>query len=404
MSDKTTEKRRHRRYVKDVRLLAPLLDGPKPFEEILNLSSGYLRPLGLFKKTERKRLSLLKSERERLQGLIKRGWVICQGDKYSLTALGREEVDKRMSQLGETGTSIRKLLQPKTTSKVTTWVHWGLAAIKLPAALLSGSVGLLNDAIDTLLDGLSSLLVYFGIQLERERAVNVVLVILMLATGALTLYEAVRRFFVPFEPNVDWFTFLAALLSAFICLGLWAYQRYVGLRSGILALIIQSVDSRNHVIVAVSVTAGLIASVFRFPILDKVVGLGVALLIIKSAIELAVETIRSLGEDELDLSRFRFGIGAPFHRFLQRQLRLWMLDLVERQGVKTRQELLSQATQALDFNRIPAVQAMGVTQRQSHGDKLVENSLKEVLRRGWLHEESKLHVTQKGKRRLERWI
>lgn len=51
----------------------------------------------------------------------------------------------------------------------------GLAALKLPAGLLSGSVGLLNDATDTLLDGISSLLVYAGLRFDRERTVNVVL-------------------------------------------------------------------------------------------------------------------------------------------------------------------------------------------------------------------------------------
>jgi divalent metal cation (Fe/Co/Zn/Cd) transporter len=69
--------------------------------------------------------------------------------------------------------------------------------LKPPAALLSGSVGLLNDATDTLLYGFSSSVVYFGIRLHRERAVSLVLVIVMLATGVAMPYEAGRRFSVP---------------------------------------------------------------------------------------------------------------------------------------------------------------------------------------------------------------
>jgi len=68
-----------------------------------------------------------------------------------------------------------------------------------------------------------------------------VLLLLMGAIGLMALYEAIHRFFIPFEPQVDWFAFL------------------VGLRSGIMALIAPSVDSRKHVISAASVTAGLIA-------------------------------------------------------------------------------------------------------------------------------------------------
>jgi hypothetical protein len=354
--------------------------------------------------TERQAREQMASMRERLEELVERGWIACEGERYALTSLGREEVNKRLSQLGETGALIRKLLRPQTVSKVTLGVHWGLAALKLPAGLLSGSVGLLNDATDTLLDGLSSLLVYFGIRFDKERAANVVLVILMLATGGLTLYEAGRRFFVPLEPEVDWFAFLAATLSAFVCLALWAYQRYVGLRSGIMALITQSVDSRNHVIVAASVTAGLVASLLRFPMLDTLVGLGVALLILKSAVELAVETIRSLGEGEIDLSRFQLGIEAPFHRFLQAQLRDWMLYLVVKQGIETRAELVSRARQALDFNRIPAVRAMGLAQGQPHAAELIERSLAELLQRGWLTGEERLRVTDAGRKHLRRWL
>jgi hypothetical protein len=342
--------------------------------------------------------------RGRLEDLADRGWITHEGDRYALTSAGREEVNDSLSQLGEVGALIRGFMQPQTVAKVTTGVHWGLAALKLPAGLLSSSVGLLNDATDTLLDGLSSLLVYFGIRFDRERAANVVLVLLMLATGVLTLYQAGSRVLVPSEPEVDWFAFLAAILSALVCLALWAYQRHVGLRSGTIALITQSVDSRNHVIVAASVTAGLVASLLRFPMLDTAVGLGVALLILKSAIELAIETARSLGEEEIDLSRFQLGINAPLHRFLQSQLRDWMLYLVDRQGIRTRGELIARASQALDFNAIPAVQVMELAQGQPEANELIERSLAELFERGWLTGDGELHVTGAGRKRLRRWV
>jgi len=76
---------------------------------------------------------------------------------------------------------------------------------------------------------------------------------------------------VPFEPEVNCFTFLTATLPGLICLVLYVYQAFVGLRSGQLALITQSVDSRNHVIVAAGVTAGLVASLLQFGLLDTLV-------------------------------------------------------------------------------------------------------------------------------------
>jgi hypothetical protein len=403
MSKQRSADQRHGQYIRSVRVGATLLDGPRTFDEILDRSYAYLRPLGLFKLTQRQIRDQTTSVRERLQELQERGWITGEGERYALTPQGREEVNKRLAEFGQTGTVIRQLLRPQNASKVTLAVHWALAALKLPAALLSGSVGLLSDATDTLLDGFSSLLVYFGIRFHKERAVSVILVIVMLATGLVTLYEAGRRLFVFSEPQADWFAFLAAIVSALVCLALGAYQRYVGLRSGILALITQSVDSRNHVIVAASVTAGLVASLLRFPLLDTLVGLGVALLILKSGIELAVETIRSLGEEEVDLSRFQLGIEAPFHNFLQAQLRDWMLYLVDKQGITTRGELIARTSQALDFNDVPAVRAMALTEGESQVSDLVQRTLAELFQRGWLTGEERLSLTDAGRKRLERW-
>ena len=404
MSRQRSDDRRHREYVQYSRIAAALRDEPRTLEEISDHFYGYLRVLGLFKRTERQARNRAALVRERLEDLVARGWVVREGERYALTPQGREEVEKRLSELGETGTSVRKFSTPQTVPKVTLGIHLGLAALKLPAGLLSGSVGLLNDATDTLLDGISSLLVYAGLRFDRERAVNVVLVVFMLGTGALTSYEALRRFFVHSELQVDWYTFLAAILSAFICLVLWAYQRYVGLRSGSIALITQSVDSRNHIIVAVSVTAGLVASLLRFPLLDTLVGLTVALLILKSAVELAIEAIRFRGEEEADLSRYEFGIAVQFERFRQAQLRDWMLYLVEKQGIQTRAELVARGCQALDFNRIPALQAMELVKHQAPARKMVDQGLAELFERGWLTEEKQLSCTDAGRKHLRRWV
>jgi hypothetical protein len=242
--------RRHRHQVKSARVAATLLAGPGTLAEITDRYYAYLKALGFFRMGERLVQKRMKAVTGHLEATVNRGWVALAGAHYALTPLGRKEVEARLSELGETGALLRKSLHPQAVSKVTLGVHLGLAALKLPAGILSGSVALINDAADTLLDALSSIVVYAGIRFNRERGANVTLVLLMLATGGFTLYEALQRFFIPAELTIDWFAFLAAILSAPICMMLWAYQRFVGLRSGVMALITQSVDSRNHVIIS----------------------------------------------------------------------------------------------------------------------------------------------------------
>jgi hypothetical protein len=394
---------RRRQYVKRVRVATTLLDGPKTLEEISDRYYGYLRALGFFRLSERRSRGRVTSVKARLQVPVDCGWVTREDERYTLTPLGREEVNKRLSKLSETGASLRGSLQPTTVSKVTLGVHLGLAALKLPAGILSGSVALINDAVDTLLDALSSAVVYYGIRFNRERGANVALVILMLATGGFTLYQAVRRFFVPFELTVDWFAFLAAILSAPVCLFLWAYQRYVGLRSGVMALITQSIDSRNHVIVAIGVIAGLVAAYLQFPLLDTLVGLAIAILILKTALELTLEAVRSFGAEELDLSRFEFGMAAQYEQFRQAQLSDWMLYLVDKQGIGARSELVKRAREALEFNSIAAMRAMAIFKRPPDVDGLIERCLADLKENGRLTGEERLVVTKLGRKHLGNW-
>ena len=404
MSGQNGNERELKEYGQSWEIAAALWDGPKTLPEIVVHFTSYIRMLGLFRVTrrmERRHGKMAQRIEEALKALEKRGWVVRDGERYALTPVGREEAQKPLADMQRTRALLRRLAQPQAVSQVGLAVHWGLAALKLPAALLSGSVGLLNDATDTLLDGLSSALVYLGLRFDRERVVNLVLVLLMLGTGGFTFYEAVRRFFVPFEPEVDWFTFLAVVLSALVCWALYLYQRFVGVRSGSVALITQSVDSRNHVIVAASVTAGLVASLLQFPLLDTLVGLAVAILILKSAVELAVEIIRSLGEEEVDLSRYGMGLASWYEQFRQAQLRDWMLYLVETGGARTRSELMDQARRALDFSGNPMLRELGLGQ-SSQGGEMIPECVGELFERGWLLEDGRLRISEAGRKHLQR--
>lgn len=402
------ERIRRRRRRRDQRgdawgLTICLRDGPKSVNEIQDTYLTVGRRFGVFSPPfdyEQVRGGELVHELEDdVRKLMDGGWVVLQAEKYALTPLGRVQADKVLheSQLAFSlfWKMARPMVQPQNAAKVAVFVEIILTAIKLPAALLSGSVGLLNDSADTLLDLFSSFFVYLGLRFNRERAVNVLLVLLMLATGSYTLYEAVSRFFVPYTPQIEWFPFLAAVLSAVVCACLWAYQRFVGLRGGSMALITQSIDSRNHVIVAVSVTAGLAAAILHFGLLDTLVGLGVAVLILKSAVELGIEFIRSKGQETLDLSHYQFWFVDKYDQFRQTQLRDWMLQLVQKQEARTRSELISRAQAALDFGGNPMLQVMGLDQ-VPRADEMINQSIADLVERGWIQGEERLSITDAG--------
>jgi hypothetical protein len=387
-------------------LAVALFDGPKTLEEIKEHYESYLRLLGIFTPLTPFKFNEEEWDRE-IKGSISVledwGWVEKSGNKFVLTRKGLSIAEKALLKTRKTRNLIIQVIRPETVSKISTGAHIFLSMVKLPAAILSGSVGLLNDSMDTLLDGLSSTLVYYGYKYDKERTVNLILIFLMLMVAGFALFEAIERFLVPFSLQVDWFTFAATILSATVCGSLYLYQRYVGWRVGSISLITQSVDSRNHVIVAVSVTAGLIASITNYAIIDTLVGLGVSLIILKSVIELLLYTIRSIGGDYVDVSRYRVPFIERYASYRQRQLRNWLLYRIQRGEAKTIQDLKRLGKDAYDFSNNPMLREVGIA-KISTWEKDLNEVMNGLVEEGFIEGVEEIKLTNKCKNLLKKII
>jgi protein-S-isoprenylcysteine O-methyltransferase Ste14/Co/Zn/Cd efflux system component len=334
-----------------------------------------------------------------LAALLDQGWAVQHDGYYTITDEGRTEAERMLEELKRSGRVIETATRPSTVSAATLVVHFVLGAIKLPAAVVSGSVGLLNDALDTLMDGVSSLFVLLGIRSGRERLVSYLLLVFMGATGLYSLYEAIRRFFVPDALSADPIAFVAVVASGTVCALLWVYQKYCGLKHSSVPLIAQSVDSRNHVIVAVGVGVGLLAAHFELLLLDQLVGLGVALLILKGAVELLVDLVRSGSEDEVDLSRYGF-TRLESHR--HRQLVRWFLYEIETGRVTSRSRLQEEVRSATDFSRIASFRALGI-EEQPGAEAKIARAVDELFGKELARESDVgLELTEGGRHELER--
>ncbi len=383
-------RRRGHEYGQSWMVAAALLDGPRTIDELEKYYRVLGRRFAVFLDVwdrSRKARSLdggppkseIRMNLERCLDLVReRGWVVREGECYRITDEGRVEARKMIDDLERSGRFIEMATQPTTVSMVTLVVHFVLAAIKLPAAVLSGSVGLLNDSLDTLMDGVSSLFVYIGVRSGRERLVSYVLLLFMTVTGCYSLYEAVARFFRPEPLSRDWTVFIAVGISAVVCGLLWVYQKYAGLKHSCVPLIAQSIDSRNHVLVAVGVTAALVAAWFRFTLLDHIVGIVVAVLILRGALELLVDLVRSGDDEELDLSKYGF---SRLEKHRHRQTVRWLLFEIDKKHITTREALLRQARAATDFERIASLKALGLHQPSKHEEKL-RGAVEEIFERG----------------------
>ena len=212
-----------------------------------------------------------------------------------------------------------------------------------------------------------------------------------------------QRVFSPEEVEADLLTFGAAILSGLVCLLLSVYQRYVATRSRQQALIAQAVDSRNHAVLAAGVIANLVATLLRFPLLDTLVGLAVAVLILKSGVELAMETVRALRGEEVDFSRYELGFVEAYRRFQERQLTDWLLYTIAEEGPMTPRPcsghacpvLLAHCRETLDLQDVPIIRELRWGRRAGL-DKQVVDAVETLVERGLVTGRDVLEVTEKG--------
>lgn len=378
-----------------------LMDKPLHIDEIENHFSTIGRRLGIFNINSFFGSSSKQPFKKWLEGILLNmkniEWIVESDMKYELTETGRIEAEKAYAETEYTAKILNKALNPDMASRVTFVVHLLLTAIKLPTALLSGSIGLLSDSLDTLADALSSLFVWVGIRKKKEKTANAFLVILMLATGMLTLGKAISRIFNPTIVVVDAYTFIAVLLSAIICIILFIYQRYTGLKTNTPTLITQSIDSRNHVIAAISVLAGLIAAGLNFVWLDIAVGLAFALLICKSAVELLVDLIKGANGEESKNSKF---IPAFYIKHKDRACRLWIMNIIRTDDISSTRDLVVLVKEKFDTSDNRTL--MAFNKEVYHDlDSICEKYVNDLISNEYITKGQPIRLTAKGELLLE---
>ena len=398
---------RKRDHDSDDAIVAVLWDGPLTMEEIEEQFLVMMHRFGMFDHFVKHWADQDKKWDEELadqvSNVVDKGYVRHEGERYYLTESGRDKAAHVIEDMRKMGRILKRLSQPQIVSRISLWSCLGLSLVKIPAALLSGSIGLLNDAFDTLLDAVSGLLVYAGVHWKIQKLTNLILVAVMLVTGFFAFFMAMQRFFFAEMGPMKWFALVAAIISALVYTILLFYQRFIGLKSGNLSLITQSVNSRNHIIVSVAVIAGIISAMFGTSIPDNLVGLVVALIILKNAVEVAWEVWKSEDEFVPELQRYNMFFADKVTNWQDKHYLLWLLYLVHVQNLTSRDQLLDACKRSMDYSSNIVLRETGLATKVNIETR-VDNGLEKLFKNGWLQGSTVLNITDTGKEQLEKWI
>ena len=299
----------------------------------------------------------VKSECQNLQekGLITMNQVC----RFELTAEGREkaaEFDKNLKKGVDTLEG--QFLSSSAAARNTIIIDFFLASLKLFSGFFSGSVGLLADGADAAVDTVSAAVVWLGMKIKRE-ILGTAIVLLMMFVSAISVgYDSIRSVVDAFLGTLSalalpYLVIITEIIALVFALALFLYQRFVGKRNGSLVLISQSVDSKNHIYVALGVITGAVFSIFGIYFVDALVGGFVAARILVDGVKLSKETIASLKGEEVDLKKYELPLEKHWEMSKLETFRTWILYSVKELKLNTRDELVHELERTFKPKYVP---------------------------------------------------
>jgi len=282
-----------------------------------------------------------------------------QASKFELTAKGREQATEFEKNLNKSSELLEgQILSPSAAARNTIIVDFFLTSLKLLSGSFSGSVGLLADGADAAVDTVSAAVVWLGMKIKRENLGTSIVLLMMFISGISVGYDSIMSiidaFFGTLLPlAMPYLVIIAETVALIFALILFLYQRFVGKRNGSLVLISQSVDSKNHIYVALGVITGAIFSVFGIYLVDAFVGGFIAMRILVDGIRLSKETIASIRGEEVDLKNYEVPFEKQWESSKLETFRTWLLYSVKELKLKKRDELIQELERTFKPKYVP---------------------------------------------------
>ena len=198
-------------------------------------------------------------------------------------------------------------MTPRIVSIISTFVNFGLGALKLIFGFLIGSVALIADGIHSGLDVFSSFVTFLGLKTaekpvdekhpygywKAESLAGLVVAALLAVSGVWILYEGIMRFFgeVPVKFSIS--AIVVVVFTIIITEVMARIKFYYGNKFKSLALVADAEHSRADAISSVGVLLGLVL-VNYFNLADAIVAIGIGGYILFEAFIVGKEITDSL--------------------------------------------------------------------------------------------------------------
>lgn len=185
-----------------------------------------------------------------------------------------------------------------------------LAITKMITGFLIGSIAIVADGINNLMDGASSIITVIAFRLsilppDREHPYGhqrieyiggLIVSILITVVGGILAQTSLDKILHPQPINIEKFSIIVIILSASILLKLWQslFYRKAGKKIKSIALIATSQDSLNDCLTTFVVLGSIIVAKYASVLIDGYIGLALSIFIIMNGVLLIKKTVSPL--------------------------------------------------------------------------------------------------------------
>ena len=183
-----------------------------------------------------------------------------------------------------------------------------LSGLKAFVGFLAGAVSVILDAVNNLSDAVSSVVTIIGIKLSKKKPNSkhpygygrieyftaLIIGVIIIATGASSLVEAIKKIITPEELDFKWYSavIIGAAILVKVLLGL--YTRSQGKKYNSDALVASGVDALMDALVSVATLIGIGVSLIWHVNIDGYVGVVIACFILKAGLEILLESVSNV--------------------------------------------------------------------------------------------------------------
>jgi len=184
------------------------------------------------------------------------------------------------------------------------WGNVGLSALEFVVGFLSGSIGLIADAVHTAIDIVASAVTWIGIKVNKEAQSALLGGIILCGIGVFIAVESVTKIFEAAEIHFQAVALVTILINIAVNGFFSFYKFYVGGRTRSISLIADAYHTKTDIWSSVAVLVGLLGATIGFFVLDAIAGAVVSLFILFGGYELISESKKVMQGEDPKMEKF----------------------------------------------------------------------------------------------------